>query len=246
MRSTCPWENPFVPSFSRSMISMGAVFDPLSAMMIVGTVGSMGMNILGSVNQSNAQRAAGDAAYQAALGRKAALDAEAKQRDDAANAEQAAAQRRAIEEKRKAGILGGRAAAVMAASGAGVDNNIIAGLLGQGEYGKDVALFEGDDRAQKQRYQGYLNRFEGDQGVRRGQYSKDVAGWQAGNTLAMGIGKTLFQGLSLAGKYGGDLPGTGVTATSPDAAMAAYDKAPDSWKYAGLGDGLGSGLGEIY
>lgn len=245
MRSTCPWQNPFTPSLSRNMVAMGAVFDPIT-MMVVGTVGSMGMNILGAANQSAAQRAAGDAAYQAALGRQNALEIEAKQREDAANAEQAASQRRAIEEKRKAGLVAGRAQAVMAASGAGVDSNIIAGILGEGEYSKGVALYEGDNRAQKQRYQAYLNRFEGQQGVTRGQYSKDVAGWQANNTLAMGIGKALFSGLSMAGKYGGDLPGTGVTATAPDVAMKAYGDAPDAWKYAGLDTGVGSGLGEIY
>lgn len=225
------------PRFTPSRLLCSTGLEVMAIAGAVGAAGSLGMGIMGSAQQSAAQRAAGDAAYQAAVARNQALQNEAKQREDQANAEQAAAQRKAIEEKRKAGILAGRAGAVMAASGAGVDTRIISGILGEGDYNKDVALYEGDDRAQKLRYQATLNRFEGDQAVKRGQYSKSVSDWQSDNTMAMGIGKGIFQGLSLAGKYGGDLPGTGgATATSPDAAMKAYDAAPDSWKYAGMND----------
>lgn len=228
----------------------------ITAMAVIGTVGSMGMNIMGSAQQSQAQRAAGETAYQNALARNQMLEAqaqeqenEAKQREAQAKAEQAAAQRAGIEQTRKSNAIAGRASAVMAASGGGVDTNILAGILGEGDYAKDVALYEGDDRASKLNYQGKINRYqadvsryEGKQGVARGQYTRDVMNSRADATLAMGIGKTIFQGMSLAGKYGGDLPGTGATASSPDDAMAAYAKAPNSWKYAGLE----SDVGEIY
>ena len=59
----------------------------------------------------------------------------------------AVAQRVAIESKRKAANAAGRAKAVMGASGGGVDTNILASILGEGEYAADVALYEGDAKA---------------------------------------------------------------------------------------------------
>lgn len=59
----------------------------------------------------------------------------------------AVAQRVAIESKRKAANVAGRAKAVMAASGGGVDTTVLADIMGEGEYAADVALYEGDARA---------------------------------------------------------------------------------------------------
>lgn len=196
------------PRFHPDRLLCNTGIEALAIAGAVASVGSIGMTIMGASQQADAQRMAGDAAYQNALARKAQLDNEAAQREALAKAEQAAAQRRSIEENRKGRIVAGRAQAVMAASGAGVDNRIIAGILGEGDYAGDVALYEGEDRAQKQNYQATVNRFEGDQGVARGRYTRDVMRSRADTTMAMGIGKSLFQGLSLAAKYGGDFGGS--------------------------------------
>jgi hypothetical protein len=62
---------------------------------------------------------------------------------DDGNMAQAIKQREAIEAKRKGTIMAGRARAVMAASGGGVDQGTIAELLAEGEMKFEDSLFEG-------------------------------------------------------------------------------------------------------
>lgn len=200
------------------------------------TVGSMGMSIIGGFQQADAQRAAGEAAYNNALQRQQMLESEAKQREAEAKEQQAVSQRRAIAQKRKANIVAGRAQAVMAASGAGVDDSIISGILDEGELGFDSALWEGDSRAGKLNYQATLNRFDGSEGVRRGAHTRSVMQSRAANTEFSTVGKALFQGASLAAKYGGDFfsSGSAGSPVSPRSAMDDYGKMPNSWRAPGL------------
>jgi type II secretory pathway pseudopilin PulG len=195
---------------------------------IVSSVASIGMGIIGSAQQADAQREAGEVAYRNALTRQQQQEAEAKrleneakQRDDAANADQAVAQRKGLEDKRRATIAASRASAVMAASGAGVDDGIISGILGEGDLALDTALYEGDVRAQDKRYQGTLNRHEaetrrwaGNTEAAAGARTRSSMYARADNTMATGIGKAIVSGLSLASKYGdGPAPGGGITAS---------------------------------
>lgn len=253
MRSACPWHIHNSP-----LAGQGAAFTGLEALAIASTVGSIGMSIMGGVQQSEAQREAGDTAYRNALIRQQQMeqqaavlrndairkDNEARQREAIANDQQAAAQREAIERNRKARIAAGRAQSVMAASGAGVDTSIIAGILGEGEYAGDVALYGGDVKARDSRYQASLDRydadnrrFEADNRIWRGQTdvaeglrTKSIMDARAGSTLAMGIGKGLFSGASLAAKYGGDLfgsdydLGSDTMRTSGDADLGGYSR----------------------
>lgn len=201
----------------------GRCFTGLEIMAIAGavsTVASAGMSIIGASQQADAQREAGNVAYQQALIRNQQAQAEAKRLEDKANAEQAAAQRQAIEEKRKATVLASRAQAVMAASGAGVDTNIIDGILAEGEYGFDTALYEGDTRAQSSRYDAKLRRWEGETGVTQGAYRKASLNAQASNTLTSGIIKSGIQLGSIAAKYGGPAPGD---ASGPDGGVPGAD-----------------------
>jgi len=199
---------------------------------IIGAIGAatslagIGMSIAGASQQSDAQRQAGEIAYQNALIRNQQMQAEAKrleneakQRDDNANAQQAASQRQAIEEKRKATLVASRARAVMAASGAGVDNNLIDGIMGEGDFAFDTALYEGDSKAQDIRYQADLNRHEaatrrwqGETEVAAGGRTRSAMNTRADNTMTMGITKGVIGGLSIASKYGGDLLKSGVDA----------------------------------
>lgn len=221
----------------------GRCFTGLEVLAIAGiasTVASAGMSIIGGIQQSDAQREAGEVAYQQALIRNQQAQEEAKRLEAKANAEQAASQRQAIEEKRKATILASRAQAVMAASGAGVDTNILDGILAEGEYGFDTALYEGDTRAQSSRYDANLRRWEGETEVTQGAYRRSVANSQADNTLVSGIIKGGIQLGSMAAKYGGPAPGGDVTAASPGSTMAAYNALPRSQRMLGFDD-----LGDI-
>lgn len=201
----------------------------------VATVGSMGMTIIGGAQQAEAQRMAGETNYQNALARQSALDNEAKQREAEAKEQQAAAQRRGIEQKRRATITAGRAQAVMAASGAGVDDSIISGILNEGDFAFDSALYEGDSKAQKLNYDAELRRFEGRQGVRGAAYTRDVYNRRADQTMTNTIGKSLFQGASLAAKYGPDL-----------FSSKGYDLGKDSLRTRGDADLGGYGVGTDY
>lgn len=201
----------------------------LTNLALAATAVSAGMSIIGASQQADAQREAGNVAYQQALIRNQQAQAEAKRMEDKANAEQAAAQRQALEEKRKATILASRAQAVMAASGAGVDTNIIDGILAEGEYGFDTALYEGDTRAQSSRYDASLRRWEGETGVTQGAYRKASLNAQADNTLTSGIIKGGIQLGSIADKYGGPAPkgydlAKDTARTANDADLGGYNR----------------------
>jgi hypothetical protein len=232
-------------------IAAGVRLTGLEIMAIAGaaaSVGSIGMGIIGAGQQAEAQRQAGEVAYQNALIRQQQREAEAKrlenealQRQNQANADQAAAQRKGLEDKRRATIAASRAQAVMASSGAGVDTSLVAGLLGEGNLALDTALYEGDVRATDRRYQADLNRYEAT--TQRWQGQTDVASAsrtrsamydRANNTMATGIGNVLFSGLSLAGKYGSG-PAPGISSSSPmdfsagGAGRSAAARMPGGW-----------------
>lgn len=209
----------------------GRCFTGLAIAAIAGMAASVagaGMSIIGASQQADAQREAGNVAYQQALIRNQQAQAEAKRLEDKANADQAASQRQALEEKRKATIMASRAQAVMAASGAGVDTNIIDGILAEGEYGFDTALYEGDTRAQSSRYDAKLRRWEGETGVTQGAYRKASLNAQADSTMTAGIIKGAIGLGSMAAKYGGPAPGgydlaKDTARTANDADLGGYN-----------------------
>jgi hypothetical protein len=208
----------------------------MAAVGAASTLASTGMSIIGASQQADAQRMAGETAYQNALIRQNQMEAEAKrlegeakQREAVANNQQAAAQRQGIEEKRKAKIAAGRAATVMAASGAGVDTNILDSIMGEGEFAMDAALYEGDTRAQDSRYQAELNkheaavrRWEGQTIAAQGGATRSAMNQRASNTMTSGIVKAGIGVASLASKYGGDFfsggGGSGISKTGVDEA----------------------------
>lgn len=97
-----------------------------------------------------------------------ALEFEARQREQQAIAEEAAAQQEAIEERRQARFLASRARAVGAASGGGVDLENEAEIAGEGERRAGLALWGGSERARDQRNRAQTNRFEAQQRRRAG------------------------------------------------------------------------------
>jgi hypothetical protein len=200
------------------------------AMTVVGA----GMSFIGSQNQAAAQQQAGAVAMQNAQIRQQQMEAQAKQQESeaaqnraAANDEAAKGQRAMIEAKRKGRLMAGRAQAVMAASGAAVDDSMTAGLLAEGDYAGDVAMFEGDNRARDRKnaanvndYQAAGSRYGGAGAIWQGQQTKSAYDFAASNTrmssygqLAGGLAKA---GIGIADMYGGDYGG-GPKAVSGDA-----------------------------
>lgn len=216
-----PWEgNPVLldgPPQPKSVC-----FGPLAAAApFIGyalTAVSAGMTVLGAISQSNAQRQAGDAAVANARMRSQQAELQARQQEQEAvlqraNANDAAAvgQRKAIEAQRKGRLMAGRAQAVMAASGAGVDPSMTAGLLAEGNYAGDVANFEGQQNERNYKNAANVNdynarglRYSGAAGEWSAQSTKAAYDSAATSTLIGGIGKA---GLSIASKYGGDWGG---------------------------------------
>lgn len=194
---------------------------------------SAGMSIIGAATQSAAQREAGEVAYRNALSRQQMANVQAQQLEVNAGQEEAAGQRQAIEAKRKGMLLSSRMRAVMGASGAGIDDNLLASLEGRGDYAADTAMYTAGEKARGMRNQATLTRWSGDAGVVSGANDQAADNSAATSTLVGGIAKA---GLSFASKYGGDLPNqdNGMTSLSPGATMTAYYNQPYSSRMPGF------------
>lgn len=206
--------------------------------------------------QADAQQRAGQVAVQNAENARIQREAQARQQESeaaqnraAANDEAAKGQRQMIEAKHKGRILAGRAQAVMAASGAGVDDSMTAGLLAEGGYAGDVALFEGDQRARSVKnaanvndYQAAGQRYAGDVGIWQAWQTKQAYDSAASSTrgaatsrLVSGIGQGV---ISLAAKYGGEWGGGDtVTATARGDEYVKNDP-----RFASLPGGMSPGI----
>jgi hypothetical protein len=198
---------------------------------------SAGMSVLGAGATAIGQIQQGNVAQQNAQLRNQQMQAQAMQQENEAEQNRAAAnnaaavgQREAIEARRKGRIMAGRAQTVMAASGAGVDGSMTAGLLAEGDYAGDVALYNGNERARGYRNAGTINEYNA-AGLRRGGQVALMQGEQAKSAYTMaGIG-TAFKGVAgagmgLAAKYGGDTVGDG--GSSIPAGFDAQGN-PDPW-----------------
>lgn len=198
---------------------------------------SAGMSIIGAVGQSSAQRQAGEVAYQNALSRQQMANMQAAQLQQNAGQEQAAGQRQDIEARRKGMLLASRMRAVMGASGAGIDNNLLASLEGEGMYAGDTALYNANEKARGLNNQAALTRWSGDSAAWSGANDKAAADSAATSTLVGGIAKA---GLSFAQAYGGGLPG-GDASFAPVSGnitdSAAWKGMGSNWTRPGM-DGL--------
>lgn len=136
------------------------------------TVGSTLLSTVGAIQSGNAANAA--------------AQFEAKQMDQRALAEQAASQREANEERRQKELVLSRARAVGAASGGGVDYDLMGDIEEEGEFRALTAMWGGDERAAGLRMQADSRRVEG-------QSRKRASRIQAGATLLGGVGETLYE-----------------------------------------------------
>lgn len=161
---------------------------PAAAMGGIGTI----FNVIGNLGAGRVARQQGEAAQ-------AAANFEAAQLDQAAGQQVAAAQRTALEQRRRAALIVSRGLAVAAASGAGASDPTVANLLadveGEGAYRAGVALYEGEERARQLTLGADAKRFEGEI-MRQGGRDK-----QRAYTIA-GIGRGVAGAGSLYAKYG--------------------------------------------
>lgn len=145
---------------------------------------------------------------------KALGEFEARQLEQNALTEVAAAQRAGMEEERKAELAASRALALAAASGGGASDptvsKIISDLAGEGSYRRAVELYEGEDRARQMRLGAVARRREGEAGLQGGLASQRAYTISGQANALTGIGRI---GTSLYQKYGGTGP-TQMTTTS--------------------------------
>lgn len=166
----------------------------IETLALVGTIASVGGSIVSGLGQMQAGRAANASAkFQAA------------QLEQRVGQERAAAQRQAIEERRKAAFAISRGQAVAAASGGGATDptvlDVTGGVAAQGEYNALSALFEGEERARGAQLQATATRMEGKQAKKAGM----IGGL---GTIAGGVGQTLYM------RYGDSAGAGGKKASS--------------------------------
>lgn len=168
----------------------------LATIAAVSGVAGLGMSVMGSMQAASAAKAQGEA-------QKNALDYQAQQARINAGQERAAAQRRAIAQRRKTDIVQSNLQARAAASGGGALDPSVIDISGdiaqEGEYRALSALYEGEERARGLETMANLRQFEGDAAMAAG---RNVAGIYRGRA----IGTALSGSMDLFSKYGGGGP----------------------------------------
>lgn len=151
---------------------------------------------------------------------RAAAEFQAAQLEQQAGSAVAAAQRRAWNEERATRYLASETLARAAASGGGASDptviNLIAKQAEEGAYRRQVALYEGDDRARQLRLAAEARRYEG--------ASQQASAKGAGRASIFGAGTSLLAGTardaSMFQRFGGGGPQVmsdsgGVTPPNP-------------------------------
>lgn len=158
---------------------------------VLAVVG-MGMQLIGGLQQASAIRAAGKA-------QQAEFEYRAKQAKQAAGQERASGQRASIEQARRLRLAQSEAIASGAASGRTGDGsflNIMSALESEGQYAKDFALFESEDRAVGLEQQSDMLKYEGEN-------ARIAAKTEARNKTIGTLANTAMSAGSLFSKYGG-------------------------------------------
>lgn len=158
------------------------------AAQVVGTI----LTVSGGLKQASAAEAAGARARQAS-------EFQAAQMEQQAGQATAAAQRKSLEQRRRAQLVASRALAVSAASGAGAADptieTIISDIAGEGAYRAGIELYQGEERARQLRMGADASIYEGQVAEQAGKERASAARMQA-------FGSVLNSGGSLFAKYG--------------------------------------------
>ena len=159
------------------------------AVMAVGTV----LQFAGQMQQAKA-------ANQQGLNAAAMANYKAAQQEQAAGQEVAASQRAAQEEHRRATLMASRALAVSGASGGGVSDPTVMGLIsdieGEGAYRGALDLYQGADRARQLRQGAMTSEIEGLAAFNSAKAKASAMKTNAWGQAAMNVG-------SMYSKYGG-------------------------------------------
>ena len=141
-------------------------------------IASAAVTAYGAYQTSQSQKAAGEAAMTAAEHQKRVADRQAEAQEQEAGQIRASSQRAAVEEKRKAGIVGASAKARIAASGGAIDSpdliNTVAGIDQGGEYEALTALYEGEERGRGLEHGAAITRSGGAGALYAGQAERNM------------------------------------------------------------------------
>lgn len=195
----------------------------MEAMLAAAPFMAAGSTALSATSSIAGGYAAASAAKAAAKNEQAVAEYRAIQLRRRAGAERAGSQRQAIEEYRRSRLAQSQARAVAAASGGGVTDpsvtKILGDLGGEGEYNALTALYAGEDAARGLEDQARASIYEGDAavaGAKQVARASRRAGWKGA------IGSVLDGGVSFAAKYGEDLTPTAEVA--PSARMLSWNE----------------------
>lgn len=165
----------------------------------------IGLNDIGTGIAAAGQLITGSERKQYGQDQQAALDFQARQlREQGGNA-QAAAQRDAYFEERRARYAGSAALAAAAASGGGASDptviNIIADIAAEGAYRQQVALYGGQSRAQQLELQAQAAQIEGSNRARAGERDQFGSILGAGTTMLKGFERdsSMYQRFGMGG-----------------------------------------------
>lgn len=150
---------------------------------VISGIGT-GMSVAGNLQAGSAARKAGAA-------QQAAAEYSARQLEVNAGQANAAAQRAAIEERRKSNALISRAIAVAAASGGGaLDPTVMAlvsGLSSEGQLAVETQLYGGEQRASAMRNQAAATRYEGQARAAAGRATENAYRLNAVSSVLNGV-----------------------------------------------------------
>jgi len=154
--------------------------------------------VAGAAKQATAERELG-------AEKKALSQFQAAQLNTMAGQERSKAQRVAAERQRKARLAKSRALALAAASGAGAGDvgmmNIYAGIDSEGEYGSELALYEGEEKARNLEMDAAATLKGGESALRYANASAKATEFSAASSLAVGMNKSYGSNSTLTEKY---------------------------------------------
>lgn len=167
------------------------------------------LSLASGIAQFNALRAAGRSQEQAGAYAETLAGRQADVLKQQAGQERARAQRQAMEQRRQGRFVESRATALAAASGAGVSDPTITGILADIDTESEIralySMYEGEEAARGLEYDAQLALARGEEAHYSGKVAKRLASAQANAALLSGVGGAVGYG---AQAYGAMRPST--------------------------------------
>lgn len=158
-------------------------------------IASLAVGAYSTYQTAEANKDAGKAAVVAAEHQRSIADIQARAQEQEAGQSRASAQRAAVEEKRKAGIVGASARARIAASGGALDSpdllNVVSDIDKGGEYAALTALYEGEERGRGLETAAGITRAGGQGAAYAGRAEQNLYNAAASRAYVSGAGSLL-------------------------------------------------------